>query len=301
MNQCLQTNATVQFRWCNSLEPATKAAVGSLRTLSGVQKKLLVASDAERYVPAGPHGSAPYIAKFTSDDLPTLVRNETLTLDLARILLGPRDVVESTNAEIDGLGHALVVKRVDRTEADEKLRLEDLCQVLVRPRGPRNEYKYDSSYEEAGQAVATHSARPDIDTLRFFKFVVANALLGNCDAHLKNFSLLERPEGLRLSPAYDVVNSICYRNRGHSTRFALRIDGEYRQHDRVDRALLVALAGNLGLTDGAARQAFADLRQSALRVVARLQKAAAAEQDPGFLGDYEQIVFASHHRIFGND
>ncbi|MGE0120563.1 MAG: type II toxin-antitoxin system HipA family toxin [Dongiaceae bacterium] len=284
-----------------NLEPATKAAVTSLRTLSGVQKKLLVICAGEHYLPAGPDGPAPYIAKFNNDDIPTLVRNETLTLDLARTLLGPQEVVESTNAQVGEVGHALVVKRFDRTEVDARLRLEDLCQVLVRPRGRQNEYKYDSSYEEAGQAIAAHSVRPEIDRLRFFKLVAVHALLGNCDAHLKNFSLLERPEGLRLAPAYDVVNSIPYRDLGHSTRFALRIDGDYRQHDRVDRSLLITLARNLGLPDRAVDQALADLHRSAKRVVERLRKATAVEQESGFLSDYEQIVFSSYCRIFGDD
>jgi len=282
------------------IEPATRAAVGSLRTLSGVQKKLLVVREANAYVPAGPAGPAPFIAKFNSDDIPTLVRNETLTLDLARILLGPQEVVESTNAQVGEIGYALVVKRIDRTDADAKLRLEDLCQLLTRPRGRRNEYKYDSSYEDAGRAVAAHSARPEIDKLRFFKLVVANASLGNCDAHLKNFSLVEGPDGLRLAPAYDIVNTIHYRHLGHSTQFALRIDGDYRQHDRVDQRLLTSLGRNLGIADRAIEQAFADLQRGGRAVVARLRKAAAAERDPGFLHDYEQIVSSSYHGIFGD-
>jgi hypothetical protein len=36
-------------------------------------------------------------------------------------------------------------------------------------------------------------------------------------------------------------------------------------------------------------------------VVERLKKAATVEQGPGFLGDYEQIVFSSYHRVFGDD
>jgi len=282
------------------LEPATKAAVNSLRTISGVQKKLLVTRDNGRYAPAGPDGPAPLIAKFNSDGIPTLVRNETLTLELARTLLGAREVIKSANGPVGDLGHALLVERIDRTDGGAKLRFEDLCQVLARPRGRRNAYKYDSSYEEAGQAIAAHSARPEIDRLRFFKLVVASALLGNCDAHLKNFSLLEGADGLRLSPAYDIVNSVLYRGLGYSTKFALRIDGDYRQHDRVNGPLLRTLARNLEIADRAIDQAFADLRRSADAVVTRLQKAASVEQGSGFLNDFEQIVSASYHRIFDN-
>lgn len=281
------------------LEPASRAAVASLRTLSGVQKKLLVVRDGERYRPAGQDGPAPHIAKFNSDDLPDLVRNEALTLSLLRVLLGPRDVVESTHADIAEIGHALVVKRFDRTEGNEKLRLEDLCQVLVRRRGRGDEHKYESSYEEAGQAIVAHSSRPEIDRLRFFKLVIANVLLGNCDAHLKNFSLLERQEGLRLAPAYDVVNTILFRT--YSTQLALRIDGDYRQHDRVDRALLARLGRNLNLPHPAAEQVFADLRDATRRAIEELRRRAEAERELGFTDRYEQIVTSACQRIFADD
>lgn len=283
------------------LEPVARAAIASLRTLSGVQKKTLVISDGERYWPAGADGPAPFIAKFNSDGLPQLVRNEALTLTLARILLGPREVAESTHADVEGLGHALIVTRFDRTESGAKLRLEDLCQVLVRRRGPGDEHKYESSYEEAGQAITAHSARPDIDRLRFFKSVVANVLLGNCDAHLKNFSLLERPEGLRLAPAYDLVNTVLFRSAGYSTRLALRIDGDYRQHDAVDRPLLLAFGRNLGLSEQAVLQGLKDLRRGARRAIETLRERAATERDPDFLAAYEQIVSSAHVRIFPDD
>ena len=49
-------------------------------------------------------------------------------------------------------------------------------------------------------------------------------LVGNCDAHLKNFSLVETNAGLRLSPAYDIVNTALY--DGFDQNIALSIDGK---------------------------------------------------------------------------
>jgi serine/threonine-protein kinase HipA len=67
--------------------------------------------------------------------------------------------------------------------------------------------KYDASYEDVAELIKSHSSRPLIDLGRIFRRLIVFALIGNCDAHLKNFSLLETPTGLRLSPAYDVVNT----------------------------------------------------------------------------------------------
>jgi hypothetical protein len=74
-------------------EPAeiAKAAVVPGRTVSGVQKKLLVVAEGEAFRPVGVNGIAPYIAKFNPENLPTLVRNERLSLLWsAAVLAGSR-------------------------------------------------------------------------------------------------------------------------------------------------------------------------------------------------------------------
>ena len=53
-----------------------------------------------------------------------------------------------------------------------------------------------------------------VDMERFFELVVFNYIYANGDAHLKNFALLKHPEGYRLSPAYDLLNT------------ALHVDGD---------------------------------------------------------------------------
>jgi serine/threonine-protein kinase HipA len=281
----------------NAPANAGDAAVRSHRTISGVQKKLLLAKDGDRFVAAGPDGPAPYIGKFNSDDIPTFVRNEALTLELARLLLGKDQVTAATQGHVEPFGHALIVARFDRTRDGDRLRLEDLAQVLGRPRGPDNGYKYDASFEEAGAAIRRFSARPEIDVLHFFKLTVANGLLGNCDAHLKNFSLLERPEGLRLAPAYDIVNTVAYHDQGYSTRFALRIDGRYWQHDQLDEAVFRTLGHNLGLNDRTVDRAFADLRKAAAAASKRVRDGAWSEREPDFLAAYEEIVSSAIARI----
>ena len=46
-----------------------------------------------------------------------------------------------------------------------------------------------------------------IDVARFFRLVVFNFITLNDDAHLKNFSLIDRDGEYRLSPAYDLINT----------------------------------------------------------------------------------------------
>ena len=262
------------------LDALTGAAVAGNRTLSGVQPKLLVVKTDDGYVPAGSSGPAPYIAKFPTPDLPDIVSNEILALRAARLLLASGQVVEAERALVRGIETpALLVRRFDRTEAGGKLRLEDLAQVLSKPRGRDFSGKYDGSFEEAGAAIVRYSARHAIDLLRFFERIVVFALIGNCDCHLKNFSLLETPNGLRLAPAYDVVNTYVYARQGYSTRFGLRIEGGWHALDTVDRALLYRLGLRLGIAERAVAKTFADIGRKKDRVLSALTPRDIPEHD----------------------
>lgn len=200
---------------------------------------------------------ATHIAKFNRDDLPSLVHNESSTLQLGREVLGSGEITKAERAQLRGFdGIALLVERFDR-HGDERLRLEDFAQILSKPRGRNFSGKYQSSYEEAAGVIAKHSVRSRIDLARYFDLVVFNLVVGNADAHLKNFSLLERPEGLRLSPAYDLVNTIVYTQYDRST--ALEIGGRKRAFDEIDRPLLENLGRDIGLPDRAVKKVIDDL------------------------------------------
>ena len=181
------------------------------RTISGIQKKLLAVKDGSGFAPAGPTGLAPYIAKFNSEAtrIESLVRNEALSLGWSAELLSKNEVNEFVIGTVSG-EPALIVTRFDRTPEGAKLRLEDFAQILNKPRGRDFAGKYDASYEDVAGVIRKHSARPAIDLARFFRRLIVFVLVGNCDAHLKNFSLLETSVGLRLSPAYDIVNTAFY-------------------------------------------------------------------------------------------
>lgn len=223
-----------------------EAATAPGRTLSGVQKKWLVFRRENGFEPSARLSDpATHIAKFNRGDLPTLVQNENLSLRLAREVLGEDAVTVAQLGTVRGAeGIALLVERFDRV-AGARLRLEDFCQILSKPRGREFDGKYDSSYEEAAGVVERHSARARIDLDRYFRLVVFNLVIGNADAHLKNFSLLERPEGLRLSPAYDLVNTLVYPQYDKLT--ALAINGSKREFEALSRPVIAKLGTDIGL------------------------------------------------------
>jgi serine/threonine-protein kinase HipA len=191
---------------------------------------------------------------------------------------------------------ALIVKRFDRTAKGEKLRLEDFAQILVKPRG--NDYggKYDSDYEAVAEAIKNHSALPIVDLARFFRRLIAFALIGNCDAHLKNFSLLETPRGLRLSPVYDVLNTAFYGE--YDPRFGLRLLGERRHCESLNGALFRDFGRAIGLNDRLIDTTFGDLKKQVVKAREHITPPSGEGPD-GFVSRFAEIVSNQCQRILG--
>jgi serine/threonine-protein kinase HipA len=274
-----------------------EAAASPGRTVSGIQKKLLVVQDHKTgaFHPAPARGLAPFIAKFNSDRIPTLVRNEALSLRWTAEVLGAREVAEFTLARVSVLDEvALVVTRFDRQNDGGKLRLEDCAQVLCKPRGQDYSGKYDAAYEDIADLIKKHSARPAIDLARFFRRVILFTLLGNCDAHLKNFSLLETPDGLRLSPAYDVLNTAVY--DGFDQRLALSFNGTKVHLDEANAVLFRDFGKRIALPASAIDQILAELKRQ-VRKAAPLIEPPEAEAPDGFFHCFSEVVRNSCRRI----
>ena len=275
----------------------TEAISNPGRTISGVQKKLLVTKDKTtgELCPAPRAGPAPYIAKFNSVNIPDLVRNEALSLRWVAAVLGKEDVNEFKLSTIPALNEvALVLTRFDRGPKGEKLRLEDFAQILCKPKGQDYSGKYDAAYEDVSALILKHSARPGIDLAKFYKRLIAFVLIGNADAHLKNFSLLETSVGLRLSPVYDVVNTALYKD--HDQKLALSIEGKKIELDAINGALLQNFGREIGLTHKTIEQTFGDLKRQ-VRKAASIISPPEAESADGFVTRFEEIVRNACYRI----
>lgn len=131
--------------------------------------------------------------------------------------------------ELDGI-RCLYSERFDRTAGSDgsivRIHQEDMCQAL----GLLPTQKYEA---EDGPSVASviallrrqPSRRIALDVNAFVRAVLTCFLLGNSDAHGKNFSLLYDPAtGVRLAPLYDVVSTAVYDSL--TSRLAMAIGGE---------------------------------------------------------------------------
>ena len=185
-----------------------------------------------------------YILKLNPTGVPFAVENEAFFLGLARQCdVATADFLLMT----DSLGErALRLRRFDRlaTGAGHRLALEDGAQVLdVYPAA-----KYEVDFLEMAQALVAHCAARPAAGLQLFRQLVFNWLIGNGDAHAKNYSILEGTGGdWVISPAYDLLCTRFYDDR----TLALTVQGKYHA---LTRKLLVETAGALGVSERAAHK-----------------------------------------------
>ena len=105
---------------------------------------------------------------------------------------------------------AYITRRFDVAPDGSKYQQEDFASLagLTKAHGG-SDYKYSNlSYEECAEIIGKYTTAPSVEILKFFRIVVFNYLILNDDAHLKNFSLINRGDGeYHLSPAYDLINT----------------------------------------------------------------------------------------------
>jgi serine/threonine-protein kinase HipA len=134
--------------------------------------------------------------------------NEHLTMQIARQVFGLKTAENALITFQDG-SPAYITKRFDVTADGRKLGIEDFATLSGKTKdtaGPN--FKYDGSYEEAGELIRRFVPAWRIEMEKFFSLVAFNYLFSNGDAHLKNFSVMESSLGDPiLSPAYDLITT----------------------------------------------------------------------------------------------
>jgi len=183
-------------------------------SLAGVQIKFSSAYQDGRYnIDSGFEGDN-WIIKTPSTIHPYVPENEYTVMRLAEVI--GVEIPEIKLVDLDELkglpdialpneSHAFAIKRFDRTEQG-RVHTEDFAQIF-------NLYaseKYDkANYEMIGRVLYKYSSIRAVQQLAVR--LLANIMLGNGDAHTKNFSVIY-PDRMNpeLSPAYDIVFTAAY-------------------------------------------------------------------------------------------
>lgn len=121
-----------------------------------------------------------------------------------------------------------VVSRFDRERSSDgsirRIHVEDLCQSL----GIAPQQRYEPRAVDVVR-VLRDGGMSERDVSEWFSQMACSALLGNCDAHAKNYSVFLDDAGLRPCPMYDVVSTMVWPL--YDTRLAMSVNGREHSSD----------------------------------------------------------------------
>jgi serine/threonine-protein kinase HipA len=195
------------------LEPGfVEFPVEDAAALPGVVTKFSAVHDGRRYV-VKRHGAAgSFILKLPSSRHADLVANEFMGYQLCQVLgldCSHAKVISRDEAELPEqvpFNDILAVTRFDRREDGTRLHMEEFTQVLGYE--PRHKYGkgLQADYSAMLSVLNRFSGNPSTDVQEFVRRFVAFILMGNTDAHLKNWAVMY-PDGVtpQLTPLYDPV------------------------------------------------------------------------------------------------
>lgn len=255
-------------------------------SLAGAQDKLPVVVNGDRI--GLPRNGTPssHILKPPIHTVEDSVTNEGFCLALAEAMR-----LKPARSRIHAVRDRqfLLVERYDRTiDAEGRLQRqhqEDFCQAL----GVVPEMKYQN---EGGPDLAqcfalirrvTRPSAPQV--LRLLDYVIFNALIGNHDAHAKNFSLLYADKVPVLAPFYDTLSTAVYTSLTH--KMAMKLGSKYI-FSEVQARHWDQFAQEAGLSVAQTRKRILELAKQLPLTARKLQ----STPDSGFSGHplVEQII-----------
>jgi len=214
-------------RWVKDplVRPTPEEAPGLRRALSGAQDKLILhLAEGEPYLcergaPSTVILKPDIVGAYNGIELSAL--NELFCMQLARAvgLSAPRSF---------WFAGAYAVERFDRVFEGSQLRRvhqEDFAQLLGLPPAA----KYDVTWRDCFALVKKHLHDAPAAREELVERLLFNLLIGNADAHGKNFALLFTSQGAQLAPAYDLLCTQAY--SALSEAFVMKIGPARRQDE----------------------------------------------------------------------
>lgn len=171
------------------------------------------------------------IVKSFDDEFPLLTVNEFVCMEAARKCgLEPPTTYLSENLQ------TYIIERFDKTSDGIKLGYEDFSTLMRKPNTP--DAKYTGSYETLLKATYLYTGSL-AEVEKMYKYIVFNCLIGNGDAHLKNFALQYSHDmaNIFVSPPFDITHTLIYKTIDN--KMALKLDGS-KQFPNVSHLIKLA-------------------------------------------------------------
>ncbi|KOF13407.1 kinase [Ensifer adhaerens] len=204
------------------MRPLLAGEEGLRLSLAGAQSKVpVVLIDGQIALPL-PSQATTHILKPPITRFKGTTENEAFAMRLAAAI--GLDVAPVEPRAVRGRSF-LLVERYDRVRDASglvhRIHQEDFCQALGVP--PETKYASEGgpTFKDCFELLRRVSARPATDVLKLLDAAIFNLIVGNADAHGKNFSILYDEQGPRLAPLYDLLSTVAYPDL--SPKMAMRI------------------------------------------------------------------------------
>lgn len=239
----------------NPYEEITQLQERTRLSLAGGQEKIALYHDDEQSLEQGwfiPSLGSPSTHILKPEVLgkryPNLALNEFLCMRAAALCSIPAAVVDILYPETP----MLIVKRYDRVGSNElidglavvhRIHQEDCCQACGIVSSSKYERDGGPGFERIRHVLVRHSAQPACDINALVRLTLFNYLIGNCDAHAKNYSLMQnKNDTVSLAPAYDVLCTTIY-DGDHGTKLSRNMAMKIGEHANIDKVSVEDVAG----------------------------------------------------------
>ena len=207
----LGDNALIELLDTLPKRPFLAGQDGLRLSLAGAQTKLPVVLIDGRVALPAPGQPTTHILKPPITRFPATTENEAFAMRLAADM---GLSVAAAEPRKTGNRMYLLVARYDRTtDANgrvHRLHQEDFCQALGIP--PERKYASEGgpTFKSCFELVRNAATRPAVEVLKLLDAAIFNLIVGNADAHGKNYSFLYRHDDTTLAPLYDLMCTVAY-------------------------------------------------------------------------------------------
>lgn len=265
-------------------------------SLAGAQTKLPVVLVDDRVALPAPGQPTTHILKPAIERFPHTTENEALVMTLAAAAGLP--VASVTARSVEGRSYLLVTRydrRFDASGQAHRLHQEDFCQAL----GIVPERKYAAEggppFKAGFDLLRRATTVPAVAVLAFLDAAIFNLIVGNADAHGKNFSLLHQASGVSLAPFYDLLSTVAYPDLSPS--LAMKIASR-ATIDEIGPTTWAAFAEDIGLAASFVRRRVREISDAVTAQVLPVSASTPlAALDASALKEYAVLISSRAERL----
>jgi serine/threonine-protein kinase HipA len=194
----------------SKIKPVLIAREDLRLSLAGAQNKIPLYYNNKNFFLPKDSSPSTHILKLENKTFKGLAENEAFCMKLAK-----NSGIEVPEVFIKKIGEhkIFIIERYDRyltkTGNVERIHQEDFCQISCTAPGLKYENESGPGLKKCADIINTCCSVPAIDIKKYIQWIIFNYIIGNCDVHAKNISILHSNK-IKLAPFYDLISTMAF-------------------------------------------------------------------------------------------